>query len=168
MAAGEKVAFQPALALMFAKHLHHPSVGRDMVVRRNDLSGGVPICNLEHVAPTVGRRLVRAEDAEVLGGQVPLQHVPNETALDASGLGHDGARFRNVNSVLPEVRHRQRLQEEAAVGVRVGPHTPLTGGRQLRQFWDQLPGLVKKLLRLVALHPLFEQLDVAGLLGHFG
>ena len=32
MAAGEQIAFQPALALVFAQHLHHAAIGSDVVV----------------------------------------------------------------------------------------------------------------------------------------
>src|SRR4029077_12860492 len=32
--AGQQIAFQPALALMLAEHLHHASVGRQVVVFR--------------------------------------------------------------------------------------------------------------------------------------
>src|ERR1700722_10833484 len=32
VAASQQIAFEPSLALMLAQHLHHPSVGREMVV----------------------------------------------------------------------------------------------------------------------------------------
>ena len=32
VAAGQQIAFQPALALVFAQHLHHAAVRREMVV----------------------------------------------------------------------------------------------------------------------------------------
>ena len=34
VAAGQQIAFEPALALVLAEHLHHASVGREMVVVR--------------------------------------------------------------------------------------------------------------------------------------
>jgi len=32
MASGQQVAFQPALALMFAEHFHHPSIRGDVII----------------------------------------------------------------------------------------------------------------------------------------
>ena len=68
--AGEQVAFEPALALMLAQHLHHPSVGGEMVVIGEGLGDPGAVRHFEHVLPAVGIALVRAEQAEVARFQV--------------------------------------------------------------------------------------------------
>ena len=62
--AGQQVALEPALALMLGQHLHHPPVGREVVVAGEHL--GVPgaVRHLEHRAQPVRCRLVRSEQAE--------------------------------------------------------------------------------------------------------
>ena len=65
MPAGQQIALQPALALVLAQHLHHPSVRREMVVVREGLGDPGAVRHLEHVLPAVGIVLVRAEQAEV-------------------------------------------------------------------------------------------------------
>ena len=85
VAAGEQIAFQPALALVLAQHLHHPAIGRDVVVAGKDLRGRAAVRHLEHGAPAVRGRFVRAEDAEVV--RVQFHHIADELALDARGFG---------------------------------------------------------------------------------
>ncbi len=67
MPPGEQISFEPALAQVLAEHLHHPAVGRDMVVGRQDLARSErAVGDLEHGVQPVGSGLVRAEDAEIL------------------------------------------------------------------------------------------------------
>ena len=82
--AGEQVAFEPALALMLAQHLHHAAIGRDVIVAGNDLRGRATVRHFEHGAPAVRGRFVRAEDAEVF--RILFHHVADELALDARGF----------------------------------------------------------------------------------
>ena len=72
VAAGEQVAFQPALALVLGEHLHHAAVGREMIVVRQAL--GVPraVGDLEDVLPAVGVVLVGAEEAKVARLEIAL------------------------------------------------------------------------------------------------
>ena len=65
--AGQQIAFQPALALVLAEHLHHAAVGGDVVVvGRRSRPIEQPVGDLEHGRPAVRGGLVGAEDAEVL------------------------------------------------------------------------------------------------------
>jgi len=50
---GQQIALQPTLALVLAKHLHDPPVGRQMVVPRLGLRNPGAISDLEHVLPAV-------------------------------------------------------------------------------------------------------------------
>ena len=63
-----------------------------------------------------------------------------------------------------EVRHPQVPQQDAPVGVRVGPHPPVALGRQFSQLGHEPAVLVEQLLGLVALHPGLELFDVVRVL----
>src|SRR5436305_990471 len=65
--AGQQVALQPALAEVLAEDFHHAPVGREVLVGGQRV--GVPgaVGGLEERAQAVRRRLVGAEDAEVVG-----------------------------------------------------------------------------------------------------
>src|SRR5690606_39809014 len=58
----QQVAFEPAFAQVLAQDLHHASVWRYMGVLRLDVRYRHAFGDLEDVAPTVGARLIRAED----------------------------------------------------------------------------------------------------------
>ena len=75
MPAGQQIAFEPALALVLAQHLHHAAVGREMVVVGEGLGDPGAVRHLEHVLPAVGVVLVRAEQAEVARLEVELHHI---------------------------------------------------------------------------------------------
>ena len=97
--------------------------------------------------PAIGVGFVRAEDAEVLGVQVQLHDVAQEFAQDARGLGVHSAGRRHVHGVVAEIGHLQILEQQAAVGVRVGAHAPLALGRQLGQLRHEFAGLVEQFFR---------------------
>jgi hypothetical protein len=90
--------------------------------------------------------------------------IAQELAEYQGVLGPDGAGAGDGDGVGTEVGHVQIPQEQAAVGVRVGPHPlrPLRGeGSQVSQ---QPPGLVEEFLRLVAAHPAVQLFDVPWML----
>ena len=78
--ARQQIAFQPALALVLAEHLHHPAVRAELVVFRIDLGHVAALGHLQHVLPAVRVVLVGAEQAEVLAVQVQLHDVAEELA----------------------------------------------------------------------------------------
>ena len=65
MAPGQQIAFEPALAGVLGKNLHHPAARREVFVIGQAL--GVPgaLGHLEHMPEPVGERLVGAEQPEV-------------------------------------------------------------------------------------------------------
>src|ERR1017187_6086970 len=73
---GEEVPLQPSLALVLGKHLHHPAVGRQVVVTRPYLGIPGPVGDLEHVLQPVRCGLVRSEEAE--GGRIGPYRVPEK------------------------------------------------------------------------------------------
>jgi hypothetical protein len=62
------------------------------------------------------------------------------------------------------MRHRQGLQQLAAIGVRVEPHAPVTGRGKFRILLAKLAAIVEQLFRSVAAHPIFQLLQMLGLL----
>ena len=87
----------------------------------------------------------------------PMTRV--DSAVAAPGAG-------TFDRVVAEVGQAQVAQQQAAVGVRVGAHAALAARRQLRELGQQPALVVEQLLRPVALHPLFEDAHVLGLLVH--
>ena len=81
--AGEQVALQPALAHVFAEHLHYAAVGRHMIVGRNDFGHRLAVRDLEQRVPAVGIRLVGRNDAEVTARLVELHHIAQKCAHHA-------------------------------------------------------------------------------------
>ena len=78
---------------------------------------------------------------------LPISRV--DSAMVAPGLG-------TFDRVVAEVGHLQVPEQEAAVGVRVVAHAAVALRRQLGEFGFELALGVEQFLRLVALHPLFE------------
>ena len=81
-------------------------------------------------------------------------------------FGRGRAGRRHLDRVVAEVRQSQIAQQQAAIGVRVGAHAPLAAGRQLGQLGTQPAVVVEQLFRPVALHPVFEDAHVLGLVVH--
>ena len=67
--------------------------------------------------------------------------------------------------MVVEVRHPQVAQQNAAVGVRISAHPPVTLRCELGQFRHETAMFIEEFLCLVTLHPAFKQLDVVGMFG---
>jgi hypothetical protein len=76
--------------------------------------------------------------------------------------GRDATRRRNLHRIVAKVRHDQVAQQQTAVGVGIGAHAPLALGGQLGQLRSQSALPIEQLLRPVALEPVFQQLQVLG------
>jgi hypothetical protein len=68
--AGQEVALKPALALVLAEHLHHPPVGRQVIIPGISFRDPGTIGHLERILPAVRVILVRTEKPEI-----PFLHV---------------------------------------------------------------------------------------------
>jgi hypothetical protein len=69
-----------------------------------------------------------------------------------------------LGRVVAEIRHAQVAQQDAAVGVRIRAHAATAIRDKLSQLRHQAALLVEEFLRLVAPHPVFQQLEVLGFL----
>ena len=163
---GQQVALQPPLAHVLAQHLHHPAVGRQVIVTRHDLALEGPVGHLEDIAQPVGGGLVRTEQPEVR--RVVLDHVAQPVAEHPSRFRHARAGVFHRHGVVGEFGQPQVPQQQAAVGVRVGAHPPLTARGQRGEVRHQGPGGVEELLGPVRAQPLLQLRQVLGVAAHLG
>ena len=158
MPAGEQVAFQPALAQMFAQHLHDAAVGAEVDVDLLDLGHPLLAGHFQHGFETVRGGLVRAEHTKIPAIEIELHHVAQVFSEVARGFSLDAAGLRQGDGVVAEVRQRQRTQQLAAIGMRVGAHASVAGRGKSRQLLAELAVPVEQLLWPVAAHPFLELL----------
>ena len=125
----------------------------------------VAVGHFEHGVQAVGRGFVGSEDAEIVGSVVELDDVAQHVAEHARRLGDLAPGFGTVDGVGAEIRQVQVLQQQAAVGVRIRAHAARALGRQFGEFGDEGAVVVEQLLGPVALHPVFEDLEVLRLGG---
>ena len=125
-----------------------------MLVDRLRLRDPRAIRDREDVAEPVRRRLVRAEEAEVVA--VAGDDVAEEPAEHARRLAERRRRLLHLDRVVAEVGQDEVAQQQAAVRVRVGAH-PAIAGRGLRGQLRQQPAfVVEELLGPVAAQPVLE------------
>ena len=135
MPAGQQISFQPALALMFAEHFHHPPVASEVFIRLD--RSGSSHCRLvasKHVGQTIGHRFIGAEDAKIAMVLVLLHAHRAETAqharvfgLHCAGLGNLHARSRGN----PAGEDRAARRPPLACGI--GSHARFAARRQFAQ-----------------------------------
>ncbi|MDB5387879.1 MAG: hypothetical protein JWM11_3525, partial [Planctomycetaceae bacterium] len=65
VSAGEQVTFQPAFALMFAEHFHHPASSGEEFVVGAALTFPLTLRDLKQRFQSVGKGLIRTEHAEI-------------------------------------------------------------------------------------------------------
>src|SRR6516162_7276103 len=100
VAAGQKIALKPALALVLAKHLHDPTIRREMVIPRKGFRDPGAIGYLEDILPAVRVVLVWTEKPEVPRVHIHLHDVPQELAHHSSGFGEHSAGRGNLDRVI--------------------------------------------------------------------
>ena len=113
----------------------------------------------------IGDGFVRADHAKVPRLEVELHHVAQQAAHHARGFRIHRPGLRNRHGVIAEIRQHQVLQQQAAIGVRVGAHAPRARRRQRADLLHRFAVAVEQLFRAVALHPGFQNADVLRLLG---
>ena len=132
MTAGEQIAFEPALAHVFAQHFHHAAGLRKVFIDGQRLGhpGSLPVpvitsCRrLEAVSsgPKTRKFFVSMLASITACSMWPRMRVDSTSSLPAA-LDLDGE--------IAEVGHLQRLQEQAAVGVGVHAHAQPALGRDV-------------------------------------
>ena len=169
MAPGEEIAFEPAEQRVLREHLHDASVARQLAavgVLRQHVGHPRLLARAVDGLQPVGRRLVRTEDAEACG--VVLHDVAQVLAERLRVLVHRRAPGGHLHRVAAKVGQLERLAQQPAVGVRIGAHAPVPSRRQGPELRDEPAAGVEQLLGLVAAQPVFEQLQVCGIVPHIG
>ena len=119
---GQEVALEPPLAGVLAQDLHDAPLLGEVVVLGKRLCHPDPVRHLEHCAEAVGLVFVGREGAKVPRLLIELREIPQEDAERLRRLRDHVAGCRHVDGVLPEVRHAQVAQQQAAVRVGVRSH----------------------------------------------
>ena len=135
---GEQVTLEPALAKVLGQHLHHPTVGRKMIIAGEQLGIPGPVGLLEDQLEPVRGRLVGTHDAEV--ARIGHDDVAQEGPHHLRGLAQLGGGSSDRHGVGAEVRHGEITEQPATVGVRVGTHPAVAAGRQSLQLRHQPAG----------------------------
>ena len=160
MASGEKVSLEPPLALVLRQHFDHLALWGEVVIGVEALRLPLAVGCFEDGLQTIGGGLIGAEDPEP---------VPIGTHDVVAGMLRGRPRVASENVCVPggdfdpvgaEVGQIQILEQQPAVGSRVGAHAPVPFGCERRQRRYGSPTVVEELCVPVATHPHFELLEV--------
>ena len=168
MAAGQQVAFQPALAGVLGEDLHDAAFGAEVVVFVGPLGHPGALRHLEEGAEAVRGRLVRPDDAEIARGGIQPHHIAQESPHDARRFAVARAGRGNRQRVVAEVRQREVAHQQPAVGMRVGAHAPRAHGGKFAQVRARAAVGLEQFLGAVAFQPVLEQAQVGRIARHVG
>ncbi len=163
--AGEDVAFEPSLAVVLAEDLHHPALGSEVVVRRQDGEHEGSLRRLEDRAQPVAVRLVRAEEPEAR--RVLAIEVAHQLPEPARGLLASGRGLLDLHRVRLQRRHDQG-NTGLSVGPGVGAHPELAAWAERPELGHERAVGIEQLRRPVAAHPGLEQPEMRGVIPHAG
>jgi hypothetical protein len=160
--AREEIALEPALALMLRQHLHDAAVGAEVSVGVFECGEPGLAGHLVHRIEPVGRRFVRAEQPEIALCRVQAHDLAQQAAEHARRFGFDRARRWHADRVIAKARHRQGLQQRAAVRMRIGAHAALPCRRERGVLVAKAALVIEQFAWAIALQPGFELLHVTG------
>ena len=151
--AGEQVALEPALAQVLGQHLHHPAVGREVLVVGEDLGvtrRGPSPRRRRRAGSRRSRRARRGGSCPGCGRITSRRNAPSTRV--ASLIVAPGA--RHVDRVVAEVGQR-RGRAAAGRRWRAGSRSSAgsSSGASAASSGTSAPSLVEELLRPVAPHP---------------
>ena len=146
VAAGQQIAFQPAFAEMLAQHFHDAARLAEIGVVRDGVRHPFLAGNFENSLKPVRGGLVGPEQTEVLGSEIEFHHVAQERAQYPRRLRPSAAGLGNRHRIGVKMRHRKRLQQLAAIGVRVEAHAAMAGRRERGEFLAELAAFVEQFL----------------------
>ena len=116
--------------------------------------------DLEQRIQPVRLRLVRPDHPEVLRLGVEPGHVPQKRAQHPGRLGHGRPGLAHLHCVVAEVGQGQVAQQQAAVGVRAGPHPALPRGDEPENLGARTTVRIEQFRGPVREHPLLELAQV--------
>jgi hypothetical protein len=167
VSAGEQVPFEPTNQRVLGQHFHDAAVARELTaVGIFGQHVGEPglLARLVYRLQPVRRRLVGAEHTE--RRRVGAQNIAQEFAQRSGVLVQHLACVRHLHRVGAEIRQRQVLAQQTAVGVRIRAHAPRALGRQRLQLGTNGARCIEQLLRPIAAQPVFEQFQMRRVVMH--
>src|SRR2546423_4276768 len=153
---------------MFAEHLHHSPVGRDMIVCRDDRCHRTAILNSKDVPETIRIGFVRTEETEILLLGVSRKGISQQLAELASRLVALGRRPGYFHRVVRKGRQIQVDQELATISMGIGSHATITYGCKCGEFRDQTTRLVEHFFWVITAHPLVKKVQMSRIGLHIG
>jgi len=123
--------------------VHHPAVGRKVLIHFLDLGHPCLAAGLVYGLQAVGCGFVGTEKTEVGRSHVLAHHLAQELAQHARGLGLVIARGFHFLGEVAEVRHLQWLEQQTAIGMRIGTHATAPRRRQGGKFIEELAVLIE-------------------------
>src|SRR5581483_156546 len=132
---GQQIPFQPTLAEVLAQDFDDATLMGNVLVGAEDFAHKRAFSGLEDTAGAIRFRLVRPENAEVFLGGISFDDVAQKRAKNARGFAGRRAGLSDLEGVITKIGDAQVLEENAAVGARIGAHAPVTfggGGGQVR------------------------------------
>ncbi|MCY1182721.1 hypothetical protein D9M73_232940 [compost metagenome] len=110
MAARQQVPLKPALADVLTEDLHDPPLCRKVSIIAGPSIQPHLVGHLKYRIQTVGRRFVRAEQAEILRRKAVLHDIAYITTQHSGRLGPNLTRARQRHAVIGVVRQIQGPQ----------------------------------------------------------
>src|SRR2546421_5532827 len=142
---------------MFAEYFHHPPVGRNMIVTRDDRFHRRAILDGKDVPEAIRIGLVRTEETEILLPGVSRKGVSQQLAELASRLVALGCRAGHFQSIVRKRRQIEVDQELASIGMGIGSHATLPCGCECGELRDQTTSLVEHFFWVITAHPLLKE-----------
>src|SRR4029453_15230888 len=105
MASSEKIAFEPSLAHVLAKHFHDPSVMTQMFVDLESLFHPFFIADLVQGFEAVRSSLIRPKNPEILAGKILLHHIAQKDSHHTRCFSQLCSGPFYVDGILAKVGH---------------------------------------------------------------
>jgi len=104
---GEEIAFEPALAEMFAENFHHAAIGRKIFIGVQELFHECLGRDFVDGFEAVGSGFVGSENPEVFVGEVGLHDIAKKFSEDAGCFRIGRSWLGDFDGIVAEIRHDQ-------------------------------------------------------------
>src|SRR5207302_9133810 len=122
--------------------------------------------DFEHRTEPVRIQLIRAEEPKVARFTVADEDVTKDGPEPPCRFDVVRPWSIDGDSVVSVVGQPQWLEQPAAICVRAAAHAQVTAWRQRGQCRDKTTGIVERPLRVVTVHPCFEDAEVGRIRAH--
>ncbi len=161
--AGEQIALQPTLAVVFAQHFEDAAIGADVFAILRQRPDILPVGRFENRADSIGFQFIGANDAEVARAGIQSHHVAQVFAKLFNAADMIFAARLQVDSIILHGRQFERTANLAAECVRVQRHAALALGTKREKVFAGLTVRLEKFLRPVRPQPGFDDLQMVGI-----